>query len=187
MKRCDVIREIAEHEGLIIANLGYPSRELYAIADRPRNFYMLGSMGLASSLGLGVALSRKERVYVIDGDGSILMNLGSLATIAHHCPENLCLVIIDNKAYGSTGNQPTYTASKTDLAGVAKGAGNKTVVRVKTITALRKALQRFEHQVAIIIAETRSGNEEVPVIPLEPTAIKQRFMDALSKSLIHGV
>lgn len=179
MNRYSVISEIAAREGLIIANLGYPSRELYAIADRPRNFYMLGSMGLASSLGLGLALFRKERVYVIDGDGSILMNLGSLATIAHHCPENLCLVIIDNKAYGSTGSQPTYTAGKTDLAAMARGAGNRNVVRVKTMAALRKALQRFEQHAAIIIAETRSGNEEVPVIPLEPTAIKKRFMDAL--------
>ena len=88
MKRSDVIREIATLDGLIISNIGHPSRELYAQQDSARNFYMLGSMGLASSVGLGMACSQKKRVYVIDGDGALLMNMGSLATIAHHAPAN---------------------------------------------------------------------------------------------------
>lgn len=179
MQRIDVIKEIAAWDGLCIANLGFPSRELYAVKDGADNFYMLGSMGLASSVGLGVALSQDKRVYVIDGDGSILMNMGSLVTIAHHAPANLCLVIIDNKVYGSTGNQPTYTSEKADLLMLVKGAGNKNVSRVKNISALRKALQRFSGQSAVIIADVEKGNAGVPLIPYDPLYIKTRFVELI--------
>ena len=182
MKRSDVIREIATLDGLIIANIGHPSRELYALQDSARNFYMLGSMGLASSVGLGVACSQKKRVYVIDGDGALLMNLGSLATIAHHAPANYCLVIIDNKAYGSTGNQPTYTAKKTDLEKIAKGAGNKHVIKVKTISALHLALKKYQEVCEIIVAETDTEAREIPMIPHSPLFIKERFMKEIRKT-----
>lgn len=176
MKRSDVIKEISALDGLIVSTLGFPSRELYAVHDSARNFYMLGSMGLVSSVGLGIACSQKKQVYVIDGDGSILMNLGSLATIAHHAPANYCLIIIDNKAYGSTGNQATCTAKKTDLVKVAQGAGNKNVRRVTSIAALRRTLQLFSDRCIIIVAETDRYAEEVPIIPLTPVDIKVRFM-----------
>jgi len=182
MKRSDVIREIVKLDGLIIANIGHPSRELYALQDSARNFYMLGSMGLASSVGLGVACSQKRRVCVIDGDGALLMNLGSLATIAHHAPANYCLVIVDNKAYGSTGNQPTYTAKKTDLEKIAKGAGNKHVIRVKTISALRLALKKYQGVCEIIVAETDTEAREIPIIPHSPLFIKERFMKEIRKT-----
>lgn len=179
MKRRDIIKVITSQDGLIVSNLGFPSRELYAIADKPENFYMLGSMGLASSVGLGLALSQHKRVFVIDGDGSVLMNMGSLATIAHHAPDNFCLIIVDNTSYGSTGSQPSYTAQKTDLAAVAKGAGNKHVVRVKTVSGLRKTLKRYAGNSIVVIAETERGNETVPVIPYQPVEIKQRFMGVI--------
>ena len=182
MKRSDVIREIVKLDGLIIANIGHPSRELYALQDSARNFYMLGSMGLASSVGLGVACSQKRRVCVIDGDGALLMNLGSLATIAHHAPANYCLVIVDNKAYGSTGNQPTYTAKKTDLEKIAKGAGNRNVQKVKTIAALRHALKKYQKGSVIIVAETDTEAREIPIIPHSPLFIKERFMKEIRKT-----
>ena len=178
MRRSDIIVEIAQRDWLIVANIGYPSRELFAAADHPGNFYMLGSMGLASSLGLGLAVSQPGPVCVIDGDGSVLMNLGSLATIAHHAPDSFRLVIVDNKAYGSTGGQPTYTGGRTDLAAVARGAGNLEVLRVSTQDELAQALD--EHA-AIIIAEAEPGNDDVPIIPLSPVAIKERFMAHLKK------
>jgi len=176
MRRSEVINEVAHCDGLIVANLGFPSRELYARQDSERNFYMLGSMGLASSIGMGIACSQNKRVFVIDGDGSVLMNLGSLATVTRYAPSNYCLVIVDNKAYGSTGNQPTCTAGKADLFKIAKAAGNHTVRRVKTIAALRRTLQLFSQTCLIIIAETDSKADEVPVIPLTPVDIKVRFM-----------
>jgi sulfopyruvate decarboxylase subunit beta len=182
MKRSDIIREIAALDGLIIANIGHPSRELYALKDNARNFYMLGSMGLASSVGLGVACSQKKQVYVIDGDGALLMNLGSLATIAHHAPANYCLVIVDNKSYGSTGNQRTYTAGKTDLVSIARGAGNRNVQKVKTISALRLALKKCKSKCAIIVVETGTEATEVPIIPHSALYIKERFMKEIRKT-----
>jgi sulfopyruvate decarboxylase subunit beta len=110
------------------------------------------------------------------------MNLGSLATIARFAPANYCLVIIDNKAYGSTGNQPTCTAGPTDLVAVAKGAGNRHVTRVKTVSTLRKMLKLFAHASLIVIAETDSRSEEVPIIPHEPLHIKERFMREIKKA-----
>src|SRR5262249_50463101 len=92
----------------IIASLGHPAYDLFSAGDRPSNFYTWGSMGLASSIGLGVALARPDlRVFVVDGDGSLLMNLGSLATIGWQRPENLVVVVWDNEEYGTTGGQPT--------------------------------------------------------------------------------
>ncbi|MGL6298786.1 MAG: thiamine pyrophosphate-dependent enzyme, partial [Methanobacteriaceae archaeon] len=112
MKRFDAIKNIMENitDELIICNIGFPSRELYEIKDRDENFYMLGSMGLASSIGLGLAMaiSNNKKVVVFDGDGSLLMNMGSLVTIFNQNPENLVWVVFDNGCYGSTGNQCTY-------------------------------------------------------------------------------
>ena len=176
MKRSDIIQEVAKCDGLIVCNIGYPSRELYSLNDQPENFYMLGSMGLASSIGLGLALYQKEKVYVIDGDGSILMNLGTLSTIANNKTHNLCLIIVDNKAYGSTGNQKTYSAGSTDLEFVALGAGNSEVLRVKTKNELVSALKKFNQKDLIIIAEADPGNESVPIIDLGPVEVKRRFM-----------
>ncbi len=137
MKRIEAIAlaaEAAEACGaLLISNIGFPSRELFSVKDRPENFYMLGSMGLASSIGLGLALALPERkVMVLDGDGSVLMNMGTLATIAHHAPENYLLVILDNCCYGSTGSQPTCTHLGTDLFALAKAAGVKKVEHGRT-------------------------------------------------------
>lgn len=182
MRRSEVIKEVARRGGLIVANLGFPSRELYALQDSERNFYMLGSMGLASSIGLGLANSQNKRVFVIDGDGSVLMNLGSLVTVARYAPSNYSLVIVDNKAYGSTGNQPTCTAGEADLLNIAKAAGNHMVRRVKTIAALRRALQLFSKKCLIIIAETDSKTDEVPVIPHIPLYIRDRFMREVKKT-----
>ncbi|MBC7097088.1 MAG: sulfopyruvate decarboxylase subunit beta, partial [Methanobacteriales archaeon] len=95
MERIEAIKTIIKQldDELIICNLGFPSRELYSIKDSPRHFYMLGSMGMASSIGLGLALTQKRKVIVFEGDGSLLMNLGSLVTIYSQSPKNLILII----------------------------------------------------------------------------------------------
>jgi len=176
MKRIEAIALAADaaasQKALLIGNIGYPSRELFAVHDRPENFYMLGSMGLASSIGLGLALARPERrVIVLDGDGSVLMNLGTLATIAHHAPENYLLVILDNCCYGSTGSQPTCTHLGTDLAALAKAAGIKSVRKVERPGDLAEALQGK----GVIVVKVEAGNASVPIISLSPEEIAGRF------------
>ncbi len=110
MRRVDIIEAIIPviTDKLVVSNIGLPSQELHMLDDQPTNFYMLGTMGLTSSIGLGLALSQKETVIAIDGDGSILTNLGTLPTIANNVADNFILLIIDNGTYGSTGDQPTY-------------------------------------------------------------------------------
>ncbi len=176
MKRIEAIiltAEAASEQGaLLISNIGFPSRELYSVRDRPDNFYMLGSMGLASSIGLGLALAQRRRVMVLDGDGSVLMNLGTLATIAHHAPENYLLIILDNGCYGSTGSQPTCTCSGTDLAGIAAAAGVREAKSVSTTQELRAALLCR----GILVVKVEPGNADVPIIDMSPEEIMKRFM-----------
>lgn len=175
MKRIDAISAIAEEaagDALIVCNIGFPSRELYAVQDRPENFYMLGSMGLASSIGLGLAMAQPDKkVIALDGDGAVLMNLGTLATIANFAPKNYLLVILDNCCYGSTGSQPTCTHLGTDLAGMAKAAGMRGVRTVTTIDDLIDAVSGK----GVIVAKVDPGNADVPIIDLSPEQILKRF------------
>ena len=98
MIRSEILKDIAPiiRDQLVVCNIGIPSQELHAIDDQPTNFYMLGTMGLASSIGLGVALVQDKKVIAIDGDGSVLTNLGTLPTIANNVANNYILLIIDN-------------------------------------------------------------------------------------------
>jgi sulfopyruvate decarboxylase subunit beta len=176
MKRIEAIALAAEaaaaQDALLVCNIGFPSRELFSVRDRPENFYMLGSMGLASSIGLGLALARPERkVMVLDGDGSVLMNLGTLATIAHYAPHNYLLVILDNGCYGSTGSQPTCTSCGTDLALMAKAAG---VEDVRAVFERKEIINALEGR-GIIVVGVEKGNADVPIIDLQPDQIINRF------------
>jgi len=182
MKRIEAIALAAEaasaQDALLVCNIGFPSRELFSVRDRPENFYMLGSMGLASSIGLGLALARPEqKVMVLDGDGSVLMNLGTLATIAHHAPQNYQLVILDNCCYGSTGSQPTCTYLGTDLFALAKAAGVKKVGLVERVGNLAAALLSHD---TVIIVKVEEGNAPVPIIALSPEVIIERFIGTIA-------
>ncbi len=169
-------------EKAVVCNLGFPSRELYHIGHRPSHFYMLGSMGMATPVGLGIALSdtnSSKEVVVIDGDGSLLMNPGTLATAA--ClsgGKNLTILAVDNGAYGSTGNQPTLTAGCIDLGAVAKGFGLETV-KAEGEKELANALGRKTKGPKFIHALALPGNRDVPVIPLGHMEIKREFMEFL--------
>ena len=113
-----------KHEEAVIGGIGNTNFDLYAAGHRPQNFYMLGSMGLACPIALGVAIAQPERgVIALEGDGSILMGLGCLTTIANVKPRNLTIIIMDNGLYQITGKQPTATAGVTDIVAVARGAG----------------------------------------------------------------
>ena len=175
MARYKAIYEIMEYieEELVICNIGFPSRELYEIDDRPRNFYMIGSMGLASSIGLGLALAKPyEDVVVIDGDGSLLMNMGSLVTVFANSPSNLTWIVIDNGAYGSTGNQDTY-AQKLDLIDIARSVGFESSYDFDKIN-LGEVIDSDD--ASFVVYKTEAGNSNAPIIDLDPITIKERFM-----------
>lgn len=182
MIRSEILKEIAPilRDQLIICNIGIPSQELHAIDDQPSNFYMLGTMGLASSIGLGLALAQPKPVIAIDGDGSILTNMGTLPTIANNAASNFILLIIDNGSYGSTGDQPTYAGQKTSLAKVAEACGCDNVVECKaedTGAVLQAALDG--DQMTIIVCKCESGNAKMPVITMDPVVIRDRFMNTV--------
>ncbi|MEM9870711.1 MAG: sulfopyruvate decarboxylase subunit beta [Pseudomonadota bacterium] len=182
MIRSEILREIAPilRDQLVVCNIGIPSQELHAIDDQPTNFYMLGTMGLASSIGLGLALAQTKTVIAIDGDGSVLTNLGTLPTIANNVADNFVLMIIDNGSYGSTGDQPTYTGKKTSLAGMARAAGCENVVEVQDVDtgpALETAVA--SGQMTIMVVKCDSGNAKMPVITMDPVVIRDRFMKAV--------
>ena len=182
MIRSEILREIAPilRDQLVVCNIGLPSQELHMIDDQPTNFYMLGTMGLSSSIGLGLALSQDKTVISIDGDGSVLTNLGTLPTIANNVADNYILLIIDNGSYGSTGDQPTYAGMKTSLTAVAKACGCENVVRcqdVDTGKVLQAALD--SKKMTIIVSNCDSGNIKLPVITKDPVVIRDRFMTAV--------
>ena len=168
----------------IVASLGHPAYDLFAAGDRPANFYTWGSMGLASSIGLGLALARPERrVYVVDGDGSLLMNLGSLATIGWTRPPNLVLIVWDNEEYGTTGGQDTATAHGADLEAAARAMGTTATATVATEEAFGAVLARARVEPGpwVIVAKVA---ESAPTVkpPLDCVFIKQRFMAAIGQT-----
>jgi sulfopyruvate decarboxylase subunit beta len=182
MIRSDVLRDIAPviRDHLVVCNIGLPSQELHLLDDQPTNFYMLGTMGLSSSIGLGLALAQDKKVISIDGDGSVLTNFGTLPTIANNVADNFILLIIDNGSYGSTGDQPTYAGKKTSLTAVAKACGCENVVECQaseTREVLEKALA--SNRMTVIVCKCESGNIKVPVITMDPVVIRDRFMKAV--------
>ena len=131
--RAEVLRAVldatADERTVVIATTGFTGRELYALADRPNHLYMVGSMGCAPAVGLGLALARPDlRVLVIDGDGAALMRMGNLATVGAYAPANFGHLLLDNEAHDSTGAQATVTAS-TDFAAIASACGYAQVLR----------------------------------------------------------
>lgn len=165
----------------VVASLGHPAYDLYAAKDRPTNFYTWGSMGLASSIGLGLAMAQPDRrVVVLDGDGSLLMNLGSLATIGWVQPKNLVVIVWDNALYGTTGGQDTATAHGTDLAAAARAMNISASVVVTTAKELEGALKQVDGKPGPWVIVAKVG-ENMPATkpPLDCVFIKQRFMAAI--------
>ena len=184
MTRYEAIRAIAEivKDELLVANIGVPSKELYAARDRPENFYMLGSYTQASAIGLGIATARPDkRVIVIDGDGSLLGS-AILPVIAASGRDNLTIVCLDNGVFGSTGNQPRPGQDTADLALMALGAGFTHVATVHEPGELEDALAaQPANGPTFVHVRIRPGNSDVPNISLSPAQIRDRFMAALRK------
>jgi sulfopyruvate decarboxylase subunit beta len=142
MLRIDAMRAIYPQleRCVVVTIMGATAAELQAIGHRPNFFYLQHAMGLASSMGLGIALARPElKVVVFDGDGSLLMNLGGLTTLARYRPANLIHVVFDNESLLSVGGFPTATATGSDLAAIARAAGIPRVAAAADLEAFAEA------------------------------------------------
>ena len=181
MIRKEAIRLISKEIGdnVIVSANGYISRDLFEVDDKPTNFYMIGSMGLASSIGLGLALQNpKKMIHVFDGDGNILMNLGSLTTIGKLKPKNFIHIIFDNSSHESTGGQPTST-NKISIDAIAKAVNFK-VFKCHSKNSLDKIFKKIKHITGpiIILVKINKSKKISKRVSLPPKKIKTRFMNS---------
>jgi len=158
MKRIDALKAIyaSLEERIVVTIMGAVAAELQSLGHRPNFFYLQHAMGLASSMGLGIALSKPERqVIVFDGDGSILMNLGGLTTLARYRPRNLLHVIFDNESLLSVGGFPTATSTGSDITAMAAAAGIPRAVTVRTVEDFVAAFDEAiaAHELTTIVAK----------------------------------
>lgn len=165
----------------VIAGIGNTNFDLFAAGHRPQNFYMLGSMGLACPIALGVALVQPERgVIALEGDGSILMALGCLATIANMKPRNLTIVIWDNGIYQITGKQHAATGGLTDIVAVARGAGLANSEWVQDEAHFEKLVaRRFDDGGPVLLAAKIDDQPGKAQTVRDPAFIRNRFMKGL--------
>lgn len=184
MNRLELTRAILgviDDHVLLVAGIGNAGFDLFTAGDRQGNFYMLGSMGMAIPIALGLALAQPERtVLVMEGEGSVLMNMGGLATVGREAPPNLTIVIWDNAQWQLTGGQPLATESTCDLAAVAKACGiGETTTPADAVaftSAVRRAIDSPGPHVILakIDASPAAGRHHD-----DPVFLKHRFMQAI--------
>ncbi|MDB4840793.1 thiamine pyrophosphate-dependent enzyme [Nitrosopumilus sp.] len=175
----EIICQEIKNEIIISAN-GFLSRDLFNTFEKPSNFYMLGSMGLASSIGLGIAIKNpKKKIFVFDGDGNILMNLGSLTTIGNLKPKNLIHIVFDNNSHESTGGQPT-TTNKIQLDKIAQVVNYK-IFKVENELQLSSIMKRIKKMVGpiMILIKIKKNKKIGGRITIEPVNIKKRFVKSI--------
>ena len=161
---------------VVVTIMGAVAAELQSIGHRPNFFYLQHAMGLASSMGLGIALTRPERqVVVFDGDGSILMNLGGLTTLARYRPANLLHVVFDNESLLSVGGFPTATSTGSDIAAIAAGAGIPRTSTVRTIDEFTSAFDQGlkARELSTIVAKVEAVGPSAYVTDL--SLLENRF------------
>ena len=184
LNRADLTKRLVaklKHDEAVVAGIGNANFDLFAAGHRPQNFYMLGSMGLACPIALGVALAQPERgVIALEGDGSILMALGCLATIATAAPRNLTIVIWDNGIYQITGKQATATGTVTDIVAVARASGIANSEWVRDEKHFEEMLdRRFETGGPILLAAKIDDQPGIGKTIRDPALIRNRFMKGL--------
>lgn len=179
----EAIVDATPEDGILVSNLGVSSWILSAVEDRVRNYYMKGAMGTTTPVGLGLAMSREEQVTVIDGDGSILMSLGSLSTVARQKPSNLNVMVMNNSAFATTGGQPSL-ADGVDFAAVAADCGfwSATVDSLEAFeTAYKTAIDHNGPTLLNCMMTTRVP-EAYPEPDYAHSNLKHRFRTALEDS-----
>lgn len=184
LNRADLTKRLVArltHDEAVVAGIGNTNFDLYAAGHRPQNFYMLGSMGLACPIAFGVALAQPERgVIALEGDGSILMALGCLATIGMVKPRNLTIVIMDNGIYQITGKQQAATAVTADIVAIARGAGIANSHWIRDEAHFDALLaRRFEEGGPALLAAKIDDKPGTAQTPRDPALIRHRFMQGL--------
>lgn len=166
-------------DAVIVSNLGIASYVLAAVADRDRNFYQWGSMGVTTPVGLGLALATDEQVTVFEGDGSLLMSLGELSTVGDQNPTNLTIVVWDNAVYATTGGQPSHS-DRADLAEAARSCGvaaNHVATEADFVEAYRDAVESDRAELVVCDVDVVEVDSRPP---FDFAAIKRRVRDALA-------
>jgi sulfopyruvate decarboxylase subunit beta len=178
MRRIDALEAIYPllEDRIVVTNMGAAAVELYSLGHRESFFYLEHAMGLASSIGLGLALCLPDHpVVVVDGDGSVLMNLGGLSTLARYRPPNLVHVIFDNESLLSVGGFPTATSTGTDLAQVARGSGVEHVESVSTLEDLKGAFSRAMERGATSVIVAKVEAVGPPGFAMDVGLLENRF------------
>jgi sulfopyruvate decarboxylase subunit beta len=183
MKRHEAVKAITDcfKEAYIIGCNGLISRELHSIEDSPRNFYVLGSMGLPTAIGLGLSLARPDRkIVVVTGDGNQLMSLGALTTVGKTSPKNFVEIVLDNECYETTGGQET-SSSTTKFHELAKNSGFKHAVYVHSLDRLAIVLHRSVKAEGPILIHAKIEKEkpDPPRAQIDPYKMRNMFMKAL--------
>ena len=181
MNRFDLTSKLVarlKHEEAVIGGIGNTNFDLWAAGHRPQNFYMLGSMGLAFPIALGVALAQpKRRVFALEGDGSLLMQMGCLSTIAMLAPKNLCLIVMDNGIYQITGAQPTPAAAVSDIVAIAAGCGLADSAWAADEDDFERLVDRsLSASAPTLIAARIDDKPGVGTTRRDPVQIRERFM-----------
>jgi thiamine pyrophosphate-dependent acetolactate synthase large subunit-like protein len=184
MNRSDLTRRLVaklEREEAVVGGIGHTHFDLWAAGQRPQNFYMLGSMGLAIPIALGVAIAQPRRkVVALEGDGSLLMQLGVLGTVAAAAPKNLLMVVWDNGSYQITGGQPTLTSTCVDLVAMARGAGLANSTWASDEAHFDKlVVQALDSGGPQFICARTDDQPPAGVTERDATKIRGRFMEAI--------
>lgn len=186
LSRTEVLKEVIKlaktDNSVVIASTGFTGRELFALSDRSNHLYMVGSMGCASSLGLGVSLARPDlRVFVIDGDGAALMRMGNFATLGTYARSNLIHVLLDNEAHDSTGAQATV-AGNVNFADIAGACGYGLSMSGNTMETLDKLCRNDEIQgPRFAQIKIKTGTiENLPRPDVTPAKVLQRLMQQIN-------
>ncbi|HEX3440748.1 MAG TPA: thiamine pyrophosphate-dependent enzyme [Pseudolabrys sp.] len=183
MNRFDLTRRLVaqlRHDEAVVAGIGNANFDLWASGRRPQNFYMLGSMGLAIPIALGVAIAQPQRhVIALEGDGSLLMQLGCLATVALRKPANLTMIVWDNGLYQITGGQTAASASAADLVAIAKGSGLSNGAWAADEDDFDRLVAAALRGGPSLIAARIDGKPAVATTDRDPVQIRERFMRGL--------
>jgi thiamine pyrophosphate-dependent acetolactate synthase large subunit-like protein len=185
LQRRKVVHRILQERGdaAVVTGIGNAVHDVASANDDPKNMYLAGVMGGATMVAFGVALAQpKRRILTITGDGELLAGVGSLATVGVEQPKNLSIIVIDNQAYGATGNQHTHTGRGVDLVGIAEASGFKQTALITTKADLENELPLIYSAPGPYFAVVKVLSKSSVRIdaPKDGTFVSRRFRNAVA-------